>query len=79
VELELRDACRNFVQNYDSKAVRLRHFDFSVITNSPINAAVVEMMLYVLSIKKISGRIVNAFFASSHHANVRRRSCPLRL
>jgi hypothetical protein len=80
--LELSDSARIFMQSYDRKATRLRRFDFAAITGSPVNASVVEMMLYVLSLEKMSAdaaRIVNAFFRSEHFANVPSQQLSARL
>jgi hypothetical protein len=82
MDLELSNSGRILMQSYDRKAARLRRGDFSAVIDSPVTASIVEMMLYVLSIKKMSSdapRIVNAFFRSTHFANVPSQQLSARL
>lgn len=82
MDLELSDSARILIQSYDRKAARLRRGDFSALMDSPANASIVEMMLYILAIKKMSGdppRIINAFLRSAHFADVPSQQLSARL
>jgi len=82
MELELRDSARILIESYAKKVTRLWHGDFSALLDSPIDASVVEAMVYVLSVIKMqedAARAIPSFFASKHFAEVPSQQLSARL
>jgi len=80
--LELRDSARILMESYAKKTARLCSGDFSALLDSPINASVLQRMLYVLSVKEMradAARVIPAFFKSKHFAEVPSQQLSARL
>jgi len=80
--LELGDSARLLMESYAKKTGRLWAGDFSALVDSPIDASVVEAMVYVLSVKQMQGdaaRIIPSFFQSEHFAEVPTQKLSARL
>jgi len=80
VELELKDSARLLTNSYNKKAARLAAGDFSAIIDSPIDAGIVEDMLYTLRLGGWDGpaKVVD-FLSSKHFAEVPSQQLSARL
>lgn len=82
IAIELRDAARILMDSYLKKAQRLWSGDFAALLDAPVDASIVEGMLQVLSIKKMStdaGPLIASFFASEHFTAVPSQQLSARL
>jgi hypothetical protein len=82
MSLELTDSARILMESYAKKTARLWSGDFSALIDSPVRASVVEAMMYLLSAKEMHQdalRIMPAFFASRHFAEVPSQQLSARL
>jgi hypothetical protein len=71
MEVEFRDAARILTENYGKRAARISAGDFSALLDSPIDAEIVEDMLYILRLKgSAEPATVVRFFQSEHFAAV---------
>lgn len=72
VEREIRDSARILIENHGKKAARVWAGDFSALHDSPVNAEIVEDMLYILQLKGAPepATVIGSFFKSEHFAEV---------
>jgi hypothetical protein len=81
MERELRDSARILVENHGKRAARVWAGDFSALHDSPVNAAIVEDMLYILQLKGTAepATVICSFFNSEHFAEVPSQQLSARL
>jgi hypothetical protein len=69
MDLEFRDSARLLAENYAKRAARVSAGDFSALLDSPVDAEIVEDMLYILRLKdSAQPATVGRFFESEHFA-----------
>jgi len=80
MELELKDSGRILMESYARKTARLWSGDFSALLDSPINASIVEDMVYVAKVMKVDAeRVIPSFFTSKHFAELPSQQLSARL
>ena len=72
MKIEVRDAARILLKNYEKKTARIWAGDFSALLDSPVDADIVPDMLYILQFKNIPQPLQSLarFFESQHFAEV---------